>query len=155
MYLYMYLAMGVVFVAGIGLAIWRDRKLLQRWRSWPEATAEIISVIHTRTTGARHLPAFAVSYSYRVQGQSYSGELIRGGIDWEVVDRKAQKFGFTQGAKIAVYYDPDNPRRHTLFREANELVNTGLAGRILQAILVALIVVPVLYVAVAQLVRGL
>lgn len=107
-----------IVVIGAGAAIWvRSQLKRKRARAWPVTMGQVESTAvrleGSGTDRARHIGE--VVYSYRVQGQSYSGRLCRG----FVLEGRAKKWlgEYLTGRPVSIRYNPENVSDSMMFED--------------------------------------
>lgn len=104
---------GYIFFKGAGS--WLDGRAT---RSWLPAEGVVTgSLLRREPTGNRGFKYSPhVAYSYEAGGLSHEGKRVRmGGVTGQDASQ-AVVDSFPRGAKIRVYYDPDNPGESVLFQ---------------------------------------
>ena len=101
----------LVFGIGYGWIVYDDIKKGEASVDWPSAPGRVISaeMVMTGPSGGGGVSAPEITYSYRVNGGSYTGSKIVGG---PLEDHPV-------GSIITVFYDPDNPDREVLVQGAS------------------------------------
>ena len=118
----LWLGISILFLAGAA-ALWiRKRVRLKHARSWPTEDGRVESTAirlqqssggKAGTTSSSYIAT--VTYSYTVQGQSYSGTLRRNFM----LKGRAEKWTdkFTTGLPLKIRYNPSNPKDSVLFED--------------------------------------
>lgn len=101
-----------LFLAG-GVAVWRARRAL----SWPTTSGRVLrSALKISRDAEGETRSVEVRYAYEVDGRAYESSRIAfgyaGGLGTEYQMRIHEKL--PEGARVAVRYDPANPKRATL-----------------------------------------
>lgn len=81
-------------------------------RTWPSVTGEVgTSEARThRHEGHQSAPFPHVTYTYEVDGKTYHSSNIMAGGDVGGMNVENTLARYPQGAKVTVYYDPQNPK---------------------------------------------
>jgi len=111
--------------AGLGVFLYRRSKqrgaAMQAAQSWPHTSGTVLqSSVQSRSTdnGTSIFPL--VVYSYTVNGKSYQSQIIKAGDQVMSVrimgDAQKTVNRYPAGAKVTVYYNPDDPKQAALER---------------------------------------
>ena len=115
----------VLVLAGVGIAVYGTGTVIDAYKStdWPQADGSVTAsgvemksdATDGRTRALRYSPA--VSYSYDVDGRTYSLDRLGFTRVWTGDESDAQSIvrRYPVGQTVTVYYDPGDPSMAVLF----------------------------------------
>jgi hypothetical protein len=113
--------LAVFGVFGVWQVVTGAGEAREAWESsgWPTAPGTVLSaVVHTSTSAARHGSGTSytpqISYSYRVNGETFTGTTIAPGRMWATKSAYAAVRMFPTGSQPPVYYAPGDPKEAVL-----------------------------------------
>jgi hypothetical protein len=98
-------------IFGVFMTVWGvyARQQSMRSRYWPTTAGVVTEWQYVDHRGRKS--SATIRYRYRVQGQTYTGELISYDKFWGDEDRRST---YPEGAQVDVHYDPADPAKAVL-----------------------------------------
>jgi len=115
----------ILILGGLGFFLYRRNQQSNAYRqsaqSWPGTSGTVLmSSVQSKRTGRSHSTYPVVVYQYQVNGRDYQGQTIKAGEQFLNVrvagQTQATVARYPIGAKVTVYFNPQNPAESALER---------------------------------------
>jgi hypothetical protein len=115
----------ILILGGIGFFIYRRSQqgtaYRQNAQSWPSTRGTVLmSTLQVKRTGRSRSEVPLVLYQYEVNGKEHQGQRIKAGEQFLSIrvagEARATVARYPVGAKVTVYYNPENPAESALER---------------------------------------
>jgi hypothetical protein len=115
----------ILILGGIGFFLYRRNQQANQYRqasqTWKSTSGTILmSTIQVKRSARSRSEIPVVAYQYEVNGREYQGQRIKAGEQFLSIrvagQAKATVARYPAGAKVTVYYNPENPAESALER---------------------------------------